>query len=109
MVYRSSVADHLRVEVKHRCPAQIDIPGKLFANMKFFHWRKPAIGSAHGKRQVKLERKRYKALRKLIDQAQRRPPVVPTPLGSFSCHGNLTTQRNDHDSDCNMRADFPSQ
>jgi len=45
--------------------------------MKFFHWKKPAIGLAHGKRQVKLERKRRKesggkkALKKLIDQAQR--------------------------------------
>jgi hypothetical protein len=39
---------------------RIDIPSKLFTNMKFFHWKKPAIGSAHGKRQVKL-----------IDQAQR--------------------------------------
>jgi hypothetical protein len=42
--------------------------------MKFFHWKNPAIGSAHGKRQVKLERKRWKeskVLKKLIDQAQR--------------------------------------
>jgi hypothetical protein len=38
--------------------------------MNLFHWKNPAIGSAHGKRQVKLERKRWKdsakALKKLI-------------------------------------------
>jgi hypothetical protein len=28
--------------------------------MNLFHWKNPAIGSTHGKGQVKLERKRWK-------------------------------------------------
>jgi len=40
--------------------------------MNLFHWKNSEIGSAHGKRQVKLERKRWKestkALKKLINQ-----------------------------------------
>jgi hypothetical protein len=40
--------------------------------MKLFHWKNPAIGSAHGKRQVKLERKRWKesAGKKALERKQ---------------------------------------
>jgi hypothetical protein len=44
--------------------------------MNLFHWKNPAIGSAHGKGQVKLERKRWKesakGLKKLINQIRPR-------------------------------------
>ena len=68
MVYGSSVADHLRVEVKHRCPAPNRYTWEIVPDMNLFHWKNPEIGSAHGKRQVKLERKRWKKKHESVER-----------------------------------------